>query len=577
MLCGVIRGGWGGESMSKEKQSVSGTKTAARVLLAAVFVLLTAVCVFAGAGAAEEVPVLGAGTANESNFINLGDVEVWKLYKFSGTIENDVKDAVWTDDFGNTVKFAKDPINMGCYYIDGATEDGTYYCTVPGTYITYVINVKHLGVPTGYIVDKDGKALKGLDGSAVDKSSFNIKVVPAGGTVDLAWVNPDTTLTTIDPKYFGFGGNGPIYTLSGVEVLGDYTVYTAAVLSKATGGYASVAPEVILGNAITFTVYDSKRSMSLTAGADEILEGNSVSISLEAPKGDYKVTVEHGTIPPGQVGVTYTNPMKINVGLDGTRYFVVKSTSAENIKITVEDIDNNLTKSLTIRVVADTTISAPTAVPTTAPTTDPTPTPTAVPTPTPTPTQTPTPTPTATPTAVPTIGINPVFDNELTLFKGWNFISVPKKLASSCDTAGELFAGVDTAGTPILSFDAKTNQWIRITSSTLISPLDAYWIYANGTYRLTPSFDTAPAVPVVKSVYVGWNAVGISAENSMTAKDAFNGVNWRTFSLWDAGNQRTGTVYNNGGSGAYSDEQFIPLYKGGWLYVNENGTVLGYA
>lgn len=166
---------------------------------------------------------------------------------------------------------------------------------------------------------------------------------------------------------------------------------------------------------------------------------------------------------------------------------------------------------------------------------------------------------------------------DLTLQKGWNFISVPKKLAAENDTAGELFAGVNTGGKAPLSYNAQTKQWEQVTSSTVISPLNAYWIYSTGKLTLKPAFDTTPSVPSVKNVYTGWNAVGASVEEPIAAKAAFTGVNWRSYTLWNGETQAYGTIYIKGGTGKYSDEQPIPLYKGGWLYMDGDGTINGYA
>ena len=163
---------------------------------------------------------------------------------------------------------------------------------------------------------------------------------------------------------------------------------------------------------------------------------------------------------------------------------------------------------------------------------------------------------------------------KVNLNPGWNFISVPKYLDSSCDTASELFGALDTDGMSSLGYDAKTG-WYVLKADTKIKPLDGYWVYSKGADEITLKYSTAVNTPPAKTVYKGWNAVGLSAEKPMTAKSAFSNLDWVRCMPWDTEQNKWGTVIVNGGSSANSAELKLGLGNGHWLYVEADGTYLG--
>ena len=169
---------------------------------------------------------------------------------------------------------------------------------------------------------------------------------------------------------------------------------------------------------------------------------------------------------------------------------------------------------------------------------------------------------------------SPVGSEEINVNTGWNFISVPKFLDSSCDTAGELLGSLDTGGLSPLGYDAKTG-WYVLKADTAVKPLDGYWVYSKGADELTLKYSTAVNTPPAKTVYKGWNAVGLSAEKPMTAKSAFSNIDWVRCMPWDTEQSKWGTVIVNGGSSENSAELKLRLGNGHWLYVEADGTYLG--
>lgn len=168
----------------------------------------------------------------------------------------------------------------------------------------------------------------------------------------------------------------------------------------------------------------------------------------------------------------------------------------------------------------------------------------------------------------------PAVQPSIILKAGWNFISVPRYLDTSCDTAGELFSTLDTGGLSPIGHDAKTG-WYLLKDDTPIKPLNGYWVYSKVPAEIPITYSTAVNAPPSKPVYKGWNAVGLSADKSMTANSAFSNLEWDRCIPWDVKQQKWGTVIINGASPENSEEMKLELGSGNWLYVEEDGTYLG--
>ena len=166
-------------------------------------------------------------------------------------------------------------------------------------------------------------------------------------------------------------------------------------------------------------------------------------------------------------------------------------------------------------------------------------------------------------------------DNEIELQPGWNFISVPKALNQTINTAGTLFGSVDTDDKNILGYNAQTHTWIPLGAADIIQPLNGYWIYAATGTTISLTYPSAPTSPSVKTLSPGWNAVGLSAGESTSAKTALAGTSWRTLIPWNLAAAKYDTAIVNGGSEPNNPSRLMTLGNGYWLYVDAESTLIG--
>ncbi|MDY0225176.1 MAG: hypothetical protein RBR05_07310, partial [Candidatus Methanomethylophilaceae archaeon] len=168
-------------------------------------------------------------------------------------------------------------------------------------------------------------------------------------------------------------------------------------------------------------------------------------------------------------------------------------------------------------------------------------------------------------------------DTTLPLNQGWNFISVPKTLNATKNTAGSLFGNVDTGGKNILGYNSQTEMWTPVTAAEIISPLNGYWIYAAAGTDITLSYPSEPASTADKILYPGWNAVGLSADEQKTAETALACLNgsWKTVIPWNLAAGMYDPAIINGGTGTYSPERLMTFGNGYWIYVDSGSTLIG--
>jgi len=168
-------------------------------------------------------------------------------------------------------------------------------------------------------------------------------------------------------------------------------------------------------------------------------------------------------------------------------------------------------------------------------------------------------------------------DYILQLSAGWNFISVPKRLASDADTVSEvLLRYVDTANNPLYLYDASGSEWMEMRDDDVLYPLDGIWIYSVNSTAIPLIFDKDPRhLPPTKSLYTRWNAIGFSDIQSLSAKSTLLSVEnaWTIVYPFDAIVQRYDTSIINGGSGVHSDDREMKPGEGYWLYMTDAGTL----
>ena len=156
----------------------------------------------------------------------------------------------------------------------------------------------------------------------------------------------------------------------------------------------------------------------------------------------------------------------------------------------------------------------------------------------------------------------------LNLSNGWNFISVPRVLNAENAAAERLFSGVETESRAILGYNAEKNEWETVGPSQIIKPLEAYWIYSAGPVSIPLTYAVYPPSPSKKTLYPGWNAVGLAAYANVPAENALAGISWKTLIPWDLETGRYDAAIIHGGSGAYSPERGMVLGTGYWIYLD---------
>lgn len=198
------------------------------------------------------------------------------------------------------------------------------------------------------------------------------------------------------------------------------------------------------------------------------------------------------------------------------------------------------------------------------------PVPTTSTSPAPTATGTPAPVvPTITPTVLPTNG--PDYSS-IQLERGWNFISVPKKLATGSNTAA-IFRDVDTGGHSVFQYDGSAQNFVALTLSSPLQPLFGIWIFANTPVRIPLQFDNNPLQsPPARQLDSGWNSIGFTGISPASARNTLLSVreDWATLMGFNASGQLyDNTIFNDPEGG--SDLQILYPLKGYWIYMRNQG------
>jgi len=171
--------------------------------------------------------------------------------------------------------------------------------------------------------------------------------------------------------------------------------------------------------------------------------------------------------------------------------------------------------------------------------------------------------------------VPPLYDQNLTLSPGWNFVSILRPLAAGNDTTA-IFAGVDVDGHSALRYDTANRSWINLKPTDRLAPLEGIWIYSAGPTTVPLNFSTDPLTPPAeRTLAAGWNAIGVTGTAPATARDTLYSVNgqWTNLLGYDAGRQAFETGIVNGGSGANADTRSVYPGRGYWLYMTGPGTL----
>jgi len=165
--------------------------------------------------------------------------------------------------------------------------------------------------------------------------------------------------------------------------------------------------------------------------------------------------------------------------------------------------------------------------------------------------------------------------NSINVASGWNFISVPKKLAAGSDTASFVFTGVNTGGHTIWEYNSSAGSWHNMTADDPVKPLRGIWIFSDHAMAVPLTFDIPqnPQLPPTRTLYPGWNAIGFTGTVPASAHDMLSSVDsiWSVLIGFDA-NYGQYTVIHGGGP-AFADTRELSMGNGFWVFVSSQGTL----
>ncbi len=163
-------------------------------------------------------------------------------------------------------------------------------------------------------------------------------------------------------------------------------------------------------------------------------------------------------------------------------------------------------------------------------------------------------------------------ENYISLYPGWNCVSTPRWLADGHNTAA-IFSGVDVDGHSIYRYDAERGLFTTLSTESEIVPLDAIWIYSAKTDRVYLTFEQNYGLLPEKTLFKGWNSVGFTGLEPVSAKTTFASVAnaWVYCLVYDPIEQNyQQTIVKD-----HNDTTALTPYQGYWLFMNENGVLAG--
>ena len=163
--------------------------------------------------------------------------------------------------------------------------------------------------------------------------------------------------------------------------------------------------------------------------------------------------------------------------------------------------------------------------------------------------------------------------DKISLYPGWNHVSVAKRLIAGNDTAYDLFGQItNTSGHSVLKY--HNASWITVPAEEKITPLSSYWIWSGANQNITPKTDSIQNGTYTKDLDGGWNGFGVMGTGYEPAKTHLNpiGDNWTYVIGYDAISQYYEEPIIRNGTGNQSDSRILMPWQGYWLYTSENVT-----
>lgn len=177
-----------------------------------------------------------------------------------------------------------------------------------------------------------------------------------------------------------------------------------------------------------------------------------------------------------------------------------------------------------------------------------------------------------------TIEFLEVADNEIYLETGWNFISVPFELDDSYDEVDEIF---DIGKVSLMyEWDADNQVWTPLSGTSELEPLYGYWVKMSeaDVISLTYKDPAFPSIPT-KTVYEGWDTVGLTWDSPTTMKNALISIDESYSQVigWDAVNQKYEFPIANtdGTSPLETGGVNMDAKQGYWIWVTAEDDLAG--
>ena len=167
---------------------------------------------------------------------------------------------------------------------------------------------------------------------------------------------------------------------------------------------------------------------------------------------------------------------------------------------------------------------------------------------------------------------NDFYAGSIELVQGWNFVSVPRRLDDSSNTA-VIFSGIDSAGHSIWTFNQENGGWKDLTAEDKVLPLEGYWIYTTAPFTVPLRFSDDPLqVPPVKDMISGWNMFGFTGNTPASTRDSLLSIrsSWTEVIGWDPASQQFETTIVNGGSNDQADSRMLLPTRSYWVFVTES-------
>ena len=128
------------------------------------------------------------------------------------------------------------------------------------------------------------------------------------------------------------------------------------------------------------------------------------------------------------------------------------------------------------------------------------------------------------------VAVSPYYLN-ITLFQGWNLVSVPVTPEPGSDTM-DILSMVDTAGHSIFSWNSSSGSWTRLARTDKISPLSAFFVYSPDMVQVPVRISgQGPLYNLSRELDAGWNLVSFADVMMVSADEAFRSIEglWRYY------------------------------------------------